>query len=184
MCGNGLSKPSSRSSSQREGDRASWGQVLGTGRAVCAIGLPTFAEFRPKWLPDVFERWQVRSASSAAPARHSWGREATRDRRAGRTPRQPPSPLHLFRQAVARQPQGEQEAPERGRGVDDRESVILGRLHPAAPGRLRVIPVGPALRLLELVSATVPPSASHACTAVDSAACVRCAPGRQGCLGR
>lgn len=27
--------------------------------AVCALGLPTFAEFRPKWLPDVFERWQV-----------------------------------------------------------------------------------------------------------------------------
>jgi hypothetical protein len=34
--------------------------------AVCVIGLPTFAEFRPKWLPDVFERWQVRSAPSAA----------------------------------------------------------------------------------------------------------------------
>lgn len=29
-------------------------------QAVCAIGLPTFAEFRPKWLPRVFERWQVR----------------------------------------------------------------------------------------------------------------------------
>jgi len=27
--------------------------------AVCAIGLPTFAEFRPKWLPAVFERWRV-----------------------------------------------------------------------------------------------------------------------------
>jgi GNAT superfamily N-acetyltransferase len=27
--------------------------------AVSAIGLPTFAEFRPKWLPDVFERWRV-----------------------------------------------------------------------------------------------------------------------------
>src|SRR5215218_5514115 len=27
--------------------------------AVSAIGLPTFAEFRPKWLPDVFKRWQV-----------------------------------------------------------------------------------------------------------------------------
>lgn len=27
--------------------------------AVWAIGLPTFAEFRPKWLPDVFERWEV-----------------------------------------------------------------------------------------------------------------------------
>jgi GNAT superfamily N-acetyltransferase len=27
--------------------------------AVGAIGLPTFAEFRPKWLPRVFERWQV-----------------------------------------------------------------------------------------------------------------------------
>jgi hypothetical protein len=27
--------------------------------AVRAIGLPTFAEFRPKWLPNVFERWQV-----------------------------------------------------------------------------------------------------------------------------
>jgi hypothetical protein len=27
--------------------------------AVSAIGLPTFAEFRPKWLPDVFGRWQV-----------------------------------------------------------------------------------------------------------------------------
>jgi GNAT superfamily N-acetyltransferase len=27
--------------------------------AVSAIGLPTFAEFRPTWLPDVFERWQV-----------------------------------------------------------------------------------------------------------------------------
>jgi hypothetical protein len=27
--------------------------------AVCAIGLPTFAEFRPKWLPKVFERWRV-----------------------------------------------------------------------------------------------------------------------------
>lgn len=27
--------------------------------AVSAIGLPTFAEFRPKWLPDVFERWKV-----------------------------------------------------------------------------------------------------------------------------
>jgi GNAT superfamily N-acetyltransferase len=31
--------------------------------AVCAIGLPTFAEFRPKWLPDVFERWQVTEES-------------------------------------------------------------------------------------------------------------------------
>ena len=27
--------------------------------AVSGIGLPTFAEFRPKWLPHVFERWQV-----------------------------------------------------------------------------------------------------------------------------
>jgi GNAT superfamily N-acetyltransferase len=27
--------------------------------AVSAIGLPTFAEFRPKWLPDAFERWRV-----------------------------------------------------------------------------------------------------------------------------
>jgi GNAT superfamily N-acetyltransferase len=27
--------------------------------AVSEIGLPTFAEFRPKWLPDVFERWRV-----------------------------------------------------------------------------------------------------------------------------
>jgi GNAT superfamily N-acetyltransferase len=27
--------------------------------AVGAIDLPTFAEFRPKWLPRVFERWQV-----------------------------------------------------------------------------------------------------------------------------
>jgi GNAT superfamily N-acetyltransferase len=27
--------------------------------AIWAIGLPTFAEFRPKWLPDVFERWRV-----------------------------------------------------------------------------------------------------------------------------
>jgi hypothetical protein len=91
-------------------------------------------------------------------------------------------PASLASAAVARQPHSEQEALERGRGVDDRESVILGRLHPAAPGRLRVIPVGPALRLLELVKR-------------DSAALgfprlygrrfsrVR-APGRQGCLGR
>ena len=55
---------------------------------------------------------------------------------------------------------------------------------PSCPRPLARDPVGPALRLLELVSGTVPPSASHACTADDSAACVRRAPGRQGCLGR
>ena len=31
--------------------------------SVSGIGLPTFAEFRPKWLPDVFERWRVTEES-------------------------------------------------------------------------------------------------------------------------
>lgn len=33
--------------------------------AVWAIGLPTFAEFRPKWLPNVFERWVVTEEKEA-----------------------------------------------------------------------------------------------------------------------
>jgi hypothetical protein len=35
------------------------GVVAALIEAVSEIGLPTFAEFRPKWLPDVFERWRV-----------------------------------------------------------------------------------------------------------------------------
>jgi hypothetical protein len=38
--------------------------------------------------------------------------------------------------------------------------------------------------LLEVVDAMLPPSFSHACTAVDSAARLSCAEGADGCLGR